>query len=165
MKRISIVCLDESSGLETIALRSTLEYFGFIVSVHWIGNKEAFENILSGKTPTEEIIVLSSHGAEGKFFLSTGEEITVNDLKITLPGKTIVSAGCDTGSEDFSKKFLDGGCKFYIAPKGYPEGNDALVFLTHLFWSIAKNTAIQIAFADAEKLMPEGSEFVLFENS
>ena len=164
MKRISIVCLDEMSGLETIALRGMLEYFGFLVSVHWIGNKAAFEDVLSGKTQTEEIMVLSSHGADGKFYLPTDEEIGVEDLKVQLPGKIVISAGCDTGSEAFAKKFLNGGCSLYIAPKGYPEGNDALVFMTHLFWALAKDQAIPTAYGAAQKLMPEGSEFALFEN-
>lgn len=154
---ITLLCLDEASCLETVALRGVLEYFGYTVSVYWIGNKQDFLNVLHGKTETSDVIVIAGHGTEGAFFLPASEQILFGDLQVRLPGKTIVSLGCETsGAADAFKRGL---CATYIAPAGSPEGNDALFFAVQFFWHLAQHKNIDAAFEIANAVMPDGSTF------
>lgn len=161
-KNISIICADEASTLETVAFRSVLEYLGFTVSVRWIGNKKDFLDLLQGKKETDDLIVISSHGEEGKFFMPTDESVLFSELGVNLPGKTVLSVGCDTGGA--KEEFMKGKCKAYIAPTDYPEGNDAMMFVVKFFWVLAQKKNIQEAFESASADMPEGSEFTLAQN-
>ena len=161
-KNVTIICADESSTMETFALRSVLAYLGFTVSVRWIGTKKEFLDLLQGKKETDNLIVISSHGEKGKFFMPTNENILFSELHVNLPGKTVLSVGCDTG--EAKDEFLKGKCRQYIAPMDYPEGNDAMMFTVKFFWLIAQNKSIQQAFDSALADMPEGSEFMLAQN-
>lgn len=161
-KSVSIICADEASTLETVAFRSVLEYLGFTVSVHWIGNKTDFLEVLQSKKETEDLLVISSHGEEGKFFMPTDESVLFSELNVNLPGKTVLSVGCDTsGAKD---EFMKGKCKAYIAPTDYPEGNDAMMFVVKFFWMIAQKKSVQEAYESASSDMPKGSEFMLAQN-
>lgn len=162
IKSVTIICSDEASTLETVAFRSVLEYLGFTVFVRWIGNKKDFLSILQGKESTEDLIVISSHGEEGKFFMPTDESVLFTELNVNLPGKTVLSVGCDTGGA--KDEFLKGKCKEYIAPTDYPEGNDAMMFVIKFFWMLAQKKTVKEAFESASADMPKGSEFMLVQN-
>ncbi len=161
-QNVTIICSDEASTLETVAFRSVLEYLGFTVSVHWIGNKKDFLHLLQGKKETDDLIVISSHGEEGKFFMPTDESVLFTELNVHLPGKTVLSVGCDTGGA--KDEFMKGKCKEYIAPADYPEGNDAMMFVVKFFWMLAQKKNIQDAYESASADMPKGSEFTLVQN-
>lgn len=161
-RTVTIICSDEASTLETVAFRSVLEYLGFTVSVHWVGNKKDFLDLVQGKKETDDLIVISSHGEEGKFFMPTDESVFFNELKVNLPNKTVLSVGCDTGTA--KDEFIKGKCKAYIAPADYPEGNDTMMFVVKFFWMLAQKKSVQEAFESASADMPEGSEFMLVQN-
>lgn len=161
-RNVTIVCADEASTLETVAFRSVMEYLGFTVSALWIGNKKDFLDFLQGKKETDDLIVISSHGEEGKFFMPTDESVPFSALNVHLPHKTVLSVGCDTGGA--KDEFMQGKCKEYIAPTGYPEGNDSMMFVVKFFWMLAQKKSVQEAFESASADMPEGSEFTLVQN-
>lgn len=161
-KKITIICADETSDLATIAIRSALEYFGYVVSTHWVGNKRQFIDLLQGKNSTDDVVVISAHGTEGKFFLSNEESVSFKELKVRLPRKTVISTGCETHGA--AKAFMKGGCNIYIAPAGSPEGNDANFFVIKYFWLLAQGKNSKDAFEIAAEDMPKGSEFTLNQN-
>lgn len=161
-RKVTVICADEASTLETVAYRSVLEYLGFKVTIHWIGNKKDFLDLLQGKNEMDDLVVISSHGEEGKFFMPTDESVLFEELKVHLPGKAVLSVGCDTGGA--ADEFMEGKCKEYIAPSDYPEGNDAMMFVVKFFWMLAQDKTVQEAFDAASADMPKGSEFTLSQN-
>lgn len=158
-KRVTLICTDEASALETVALRGVLEYFSLVVSTHWIGNKKQFTDLLGGVQSVDDFVVIASHGDNGIFLLPTEESVRFDELHVHLPGRTVISTGCSTG--DAAERFMHGECAAYIAPSGYPEGKDAVHFVTTFFWHFLKNGQTNDAFAGAAQLMPKGSEFVM----
>lgn len=161
-KNITIICSDEASTLETIAFRGVLEYFAYAVTVKWVGNKKDFLDILQGKIELDDLIIISAHGDDGKFFMPTEECVLFDELNINLPNKNILSVGCETSGA--KEKFMKGKCKNYIAPKGSPEGNDSLFFIVKFFWLLSQNKTLKESFDGALTDMPIGSEFTLSQN-
>lgn len=159
---VTIICVDEASALETFAFRGVLEYLGFAVAVHWIGNKQDFLHLIQGKSETDDLIIIASHGRKEEFLIPTDECVRFEELNVYLPGKIVLSVGCDTyGAKD---EFMKGQCSAYIAPTNYPEGNDAMMFVVKFFWILGQKKNIQDAFESASFDMPEGSEFSISSN-
>lgn len=158
-KKVTLICTDTASDLETIAVRGVLEYFDFVVSTHWIGKKTQFLRLLQGDEPVDDIVVILAHGDEGLFHLPTEEVVHFQELHIQLPGKTVISTGCATAGA--ATEFMNGGCRLYIAPKEFPEGNDAAFFLMKFFWLLAQGKNTEEAFTISSKDMPKGSEFIV----
>jgi hypothetical protein len=157
-RSITLICADEASTLETVALRGALEYFGYVVSAHWVGNKQSLLDLLQ-TDETNDFVVICAHGKGGAFFVPNDESVRSEELSVRLPNSIVLSMACETAAA--ASRFLDGGCSMYIAPEGYPEGNDALYFALSFFWRIAQGNDARQAFEDAAKQMPNGSEFVL----
>ncbi len=155
MKKISIVCLNENSTLETVALRGALEYFGYTPSVHLLGSTEQFKEIVSGKVTLDPIVVLSCHGAKEGFYGTDNILIPLKDLTIQLKDKIVLSLGCVTGSEDFAKAFLAGGVSAYIAPPSYPEGNSSLIFALAFLWKLQLTDNSLQSWKDASVLLTD----------
>ena len=64
--------------LESFALRSTLEYFGVRVTIHWVGRPNDLVDVLSGEDRDERMnyLILNFHGDEGRFcMLKLGVDI------------------------------------------------------------------------------------------
>lgn len=162
---VAIICADEMSTLETIALRGLLEYLGYVVQVYWIGTKEQLLDIFAGKIATPKTIVLSAHGTEGKLYVLTDESIPIANLHVHLPEKNVISLGCCLGTDEFGQRFMEGKCKTYIAPAGWPEGNDSLVFTVLYFWSLIRGMSHTESWNYAKSQIPEGSEFSFFEKT
>lgn len=164
---ISIVVL-ENSDLESTALRSVLEYFGYRVDIHWVGSRKEFVEILKGNIPTQDFIILSCHGdeQEGIYTLPEEKPISASEIKETakLVGKTILSLGCETGTKELAEAFLNSGCKTYIAPSGAPFGNTALLFAIHLCYEMRQNKkSFKEAMEAAKNFNSDSRMFALFE--
>lgn len=155
MKQVSIICVNENSTLETIALRGALEYFGYTPTVHWLGSIDHFKEIVSGKVALNPIVILSCHGSEEGFYGTDNATIPLNDLDISLKDKIVLSLGCVTGSEKFGKAFLRGGSSVYIAPPSYPEGNSSLVFAIIFLWKLQLMADAKKSWKDASALLTE----------
>lgn len=139
---ISLIVL-EWSGLESVALRSVLEYFGCRVDTHWVGSRKEFIGILTGTIPTTNFLILSCHGDEDAGMYTCPEEKPLKPQELQciakLHGKTVLSLGCATGTDAFARAFLRSGCKAYIAPEGYPFGNSSLIFAIHLCYQMLQH--------------------------
>ena len=158
MKNISIICANENSTFETVALRSALEYFGYVSSVYWVGSVEQFKELLVNKTPLAELVVLSCHGTAEGFHSTDNVVIPLNKLIVNLPNKTILSLGCATGTEAFAKVFINGGVKNYIAPPSYPEGNSALMFALMFLWQFHEKDDLTKAWQEAAAILKDSED-------
>jgi len=166
MKNISIICANENSTFETVALRSALEYFGYVPSVHWVGSVEQFKELLAGKTLLAEFVVLSCHGTAEGFHGTDNVVIPLNKLIVDLPNTTVLSLGCATGTEAFAKVFINGGVKNYIAPPSYPEGNSALMFALMFLWQIHEKGDVTKAWQEGTTILKDSEDrFHLYQKS
>lgn len=102
----------------------------------------------------EDYLVINAHGDKQGFIIPelapsiaaeqpfnnhlTPEIIRANSK---LTGSVVVSLACATGTSSMAAAWLDGGASAYIAPTGYPEASDALVFATLLFWMLISHRA------------------------
>lgn len=166
---LSLIVL-EWSGLESTALRGALEYFGYRVDTHWIGSRKEFIEVLKGKIPTADTIVISGHGDEDEGMHTCPDEKPLRPQELVevakLNGKTVVSLGCSTGTEEFAQAFLKAGCTCYVAPTGYPFGNSALLFAIHIFYAMAqKKKTLTEAVEEAKEYDAESADFRLWQHA
>ncbi|MGY3189793.1 delta-aminolevulinic acid dehydratase [Lysinibacillus sp. TE18511] len=160
-----------NTGMEAHALRSTLEYFGARVTVHWIGRPNDLIDLLSGEDRDEKIdyLILNFHGDEGRLCMNElGEDVyerneprgeffgpeevmrysKLNDIKV-------IAAGCTLGVEQLASAFLKSGCHSYIAPNDYIDGNANLMFLIRFMYEIINNNKTQQEAFDIAKPLDE----------
>jgi len=164
---ISLICLEERSALESVALRGVLEYMGYIVSTHWVGSKESFLKLLSGKEQTSNTIVISGHGYKKGFLLSDEKVIKPEEFEnqINWGNKNVVSLGCCTGTKEFADAFMKGGVRTYIASDNYPDGNATLIFAAYLFFLLKKDDSLSAALKKTKQLDEELESFKFYENT
>jgi hypothetical protein len=164
--KVMIGVLPDGS-LEGIALRAVLEATGRSAELHFIATPEQFRQFL-GPEVTPNILVICGHGADGHLYFGSladiagGAELADGMLPagafaqaIVLPGCTVLSTACDSGSEILAHTFLQGGAAAFIAPQGEPEGSDLLiaahlVLNALLFHKLDACTATEIA----NKILP-----------
>ena len=173
MKQLTVlIAALEGGNMETVALRSALEYFGATVFVKWVGRPKHFMEVLSGELPCmPDYVIISGHGDENGFIMTElGESIYEPDeprgnftpkdvekyLKIKAP---VLSTCCATGGKDMMAAFE--GCT-YIAPADYVEGNSALIFAIIFFYEIMQNGAsVETAFEAARGIDGEAGLFIM----
>jgi len=166
MNGLSIICASEHSTFETVAVRGASEYLGYSATVHWIGSIAQFKDLLAGKEDLSKLVLLSSHGCEKGFHGTDNVVIPLNELKVNLSGKTVLSLGCATGMENFARLFISGGVEYYIAPKSYPEGNSSLIFALTFLWQLLEKKDVVQAWEKASTLLAdEDDHFCLYQKT
>ncbi|MCY9517554.1 delta-aminolevulinic acid dehydratase [Paenibacillus apiarius] len=150
---VALVC-GPDCDMDTQAIRAALEYFGARVFMYWVGRPSDFMSVLSGEDiyPGTELIILNFHGDEGKFVMpelgeSVYEEGEPRDdfgpaeirRFANLDGRTILANGCDLGNAELAQAFLECGCKTYIGPNDYPDGNAALMFALRFCYELIQH--------------------------
>ena len=161
---VSIVQVSFDST-ETLALRGVLECFNYRVEIHWVGSRPQFLEILKGNITTFDHVILSCHGDEHAFVVPYQNPVTAEDLAqlIHLPGRTVLSLGCGTGTEAIAATFLKGGCKAYIAPTVGIEANAAMLFSIHLYYFLGTGLTIEEAVKESRNHDAQCALFKLFQ--
>lgn len=177
---VALVC-GPDCGLETQAVRAALECFGARVITYWIGRPNDFIDILSGEDlyPGTDMIVLDFHGDEGEFLMpELGEEVYEKDEPqgnfgpdeirryAKLDGKIVIGNGCSLGDPKLAEAFLQGGCRVYIGPDDYPDGNDALMFVLRFFYeTIQHGKSVKEAYQLARSMGDGLTMYRLYEST
>lgn len=177
---VALVC-GPVCDLETQAMRAALEYFGARVITYWIGRPNDFIPLLSGEDlySDTEVIVFNFHGCEGKFVMPEldidvyeegepqGDFGSEEILRYTkLDGKAVIGNGCTLGDPKLARAFIDCGCRVYIGPDDYPDGNDELMFVIRLFYEMIQNhRSLEEAFRIARSMNDELSMYKIYVNS
>ena len=171
MKKILIVCIG-NIGNETEAIRQTLEYFGALVLVKYVGRPQDFIDVLQGQLPFDaDSILISCHGEAGRIIMpELGEEVytsseprgsfgaTELEKYCCLKDKLIVNTGCTTGEEALAEVFSHANT--YIAPGDYVEGNSALMFVQRFYYEMVQNEkSVEEAFEIAKAMDTETDLF------
>lgn len=161
-------------GNEAQAIRSTLEYFGYRVIYIQIGRPKDFIEVINGKILYNDIsiLIISCHGDNGKILMPVlsnevyeVDEPTVDfDDKMIetyglLNGRTVILTGCTLGR--LSESFKKVGSNYVIATDEYIDGNASLIFVLHLFYSLAGGADIKKAFELASSINNETKLFKL----
>ncbi|MFS0593199.1 delta-aminolevulinic acid dehydratase [Cytobacillus horneckiae] len=165
--------------MESYALRSTLEYFGARVTVHWIGRPNDFIDVLSGEDRDAKVdyLILNFHGDEGRFCLPelgedvyepnepNGEFFDERDVIrfSKLNGMKVISTGCTLGIEATASAFLKSGCHSYMGPNDYIDGNSNLMFVIKFMYEMINNhKSQQEAFESARSIDEETMMYQLY---
>lgn len=178
VRNVALVCGPQCE-LDTQAIRAALEYFGVRVHTYWIGRPNDFMSVLSGADlyPGTDIIILNFHGDEGRFIMpelgedvyeagepqgSFGPEEIARYAK--LAGKIVIGNGCSLGAPSLARAFMESGCRIYIGPDDYPEGNAALMFVLRLFYEMVQHRrSVPEAFRLARSADEESSMYRIYE--
>ncbi|GGE70247.1 delta-aminolevulinic acid dehydratase [Priestia taiwanensis] len=140
---------------ESFAIRSTLEYFGARVTLHLVGRPNDLIDVLNGKDLDEKVdyVILNFHGDDGRFCMPElgddvyeedeprGEFFNAEDVKryAKLNDTHIIASGCTLGEEELANAFLSCGCKSYIGPDDYIDGNANLIFVLRFMYERIQN--------------------------
>ena len=160
---MTVDIINISDDFETIALRSSLEYWGVKVSLHLIGKAQDLVDVLDGQTPISPNIVLMCHGVDAGIVLpelapSIAQQqpyknfLTPANISqfIKLPDAIVINTGCATGNQAFAQAFLKNGATHYIAPGNYPDGNASLFFLLNFYYyHLAQSWPVETAYTKA----------------
>ncbi|MGM1046676.1 MAG: delta-aminolevulinic acid dehydratase [Bacillota bacterium] len=167
--------------LDSQAIRNTLEYFGARVFTYWIGRPSDFMDVLSGNDlySDTDMIVLNFHGDEDGFIMpELGEDVYEADEPrgnfgpddvrtfARLDGKIVIGNGCMLGAPTLAQAFLERGCKTYIGPDDYPDGNSALMYVYRFFYEVIQNKkSVNEAHQIARTMDEEMLMYQIYENS
>lgn len=166
--------------IEAFAMRSTLEYFGARVTVHWVGRPNDLTDVLSGEELDKrcDYLILVFHGDEGRLCMPEldeevyepdeprGEFFDFHDVKryTNLKNIKVIATGCTLGEENLAKAFLECGCHSYIAPDDYIDGNSSLMFVIRFMYEIINNEKSQKeAYEIAKSIDKETLIYQLYE--
>lgn len=175
------LAVGRNCDMESYALRSTLEYLGARVTMHWIGRPNDLVDVLSGGDREEKIdyLILNFHGDEGRFCMHVlgedvyefneprGEFFDARDVLqfSKLRDIKVIAAGCTLGKESLATAFLKCGCHSYIGPDDYIDGNSNLMFITRFMYEIINNNrSHQEAFEISRSIDQETSLYKYYSS-
>lgn len=178
LQAVALVAIGDV-GDEPIAIRSSLEYFGFRLIYYPIGRPNDLINVLNGNALYHDIsdVIICAHGKDGALVMPDlaasiyeveeprGNFDAAQIMKFgKLKGKTVLTTGCKSGIEVIGKAFLNIGCKYFIGATEDVEGSAALLFVQHYYYQIAKGASVQDAWASASRIDEQTNLFKLYYN-
>ena len=167
MKRV-LILNDEGAALENIAIRSVLEYFGYIVTMYNIGRPQDYFDVFGGKLYFNyDYLIIGCHGDDGKIIVPIlGEDVYYpNECRnnigyeelqglVNITDKTVICTGCTTGAGELYKEFNRNNNTF-VAPTDYIEGSSSLLFIVNLFYHLSSGSSFKDSFAIASTIDSE----------
>ena len=174
MKRVLIIN-GEGAALENIAIRSVLEYFGYIVTMYNIGRPQDYFDIFSGKQNFNyDYLIIGCHGDNGRIIVPIlGENVYYpNECRnnigyeelqglVKIKDKTVICTGCTTGAGELYKEFNRNN-NIFVAPTDYIEGNGSLLFIVNLFYHLSKGSSFKDSFARASSIDSETKLYKIY---
>jgi hypothetical protein len=157
---------------EATAIRAALESFGVKVNYFSVGRAQHTVNVLNGVEATAPFVILSMRGDKGKLLLPSLDEriaaterfndaLTPEDLEsfVNLPGRVVLSLGCETGTQALADVFLRHGCVAYIGPEGAPFGYASAFVPIYLFYELTEMRTLEQAI---ERLRAHDHELAMW---
>lgn len=172
MKKIKII--EINATLESVALRSVLEEFGYKVEIAYIGRPNQFIKELNESTEFDYIII-SGYGEKERFLMPILAEnvyekdepkhitLDIIQTKIMISNKIILSTCCSTGNIELATPFLKKG-NVFIGPKGDIEGSSSMFFIIQFFYEhLVMNKFVNDAYELSMNNDNETKLFTLFK--
>ena len=167
MKRV-LILNGEGTDLESFAIRSVLECFGYIVTMYNIGRPQDYFDVFGGKHDfSYDCLIIGRHGDDGKIIVPIlGEDVYYpNECRnnigyeelqglVNITDKTVICTGCTTGAGELYKEFNRNNNTF-VAPTDYIEGSSSLLFIVNLFYHLSSGSSFKDSFAIASTIDSE----------
>jgi len=169
-----VMACDQGSWDIGMAVRGALELFRLRVYMHYLAQKRNALDFLAGRIPESEYVVLCSHGmgplcdtgpaddmrmgfvrlvdqVDGKW---QGAELALTPENIpdlvSLPGRKVISLGCESGREPLARAFLASGCSAYIAPVATVDQDADALFAIAFFYHLLREERDGVRVTDRE---------------
>jgi hypothetical protein len=128
-------------------IRTLLEEMLVDVRSFPVGQPRHLVNVLGRGLATAPYLVLALHGDDGGLIVP-GEPLAgqrqegrfgPDDVRqfADLEGRNVLSLGCETGTEELGRAFLDAGALAYAAPQGWPFVQTSTLFAILVFRELA----------------------------
>lgn len=150
------VTLIDMEGGPAGALRPALEAYGLRVDYTLVG--QARHLIAALDRPVAEYVILACHGDEGRIlvpelapslerFQPTHGPWGPAEIRryVRVSDATVISTGCETGTEELAEAFLDAGAAAYVAPNRAPFGYASLFAPLLLFYELTERRTLRQA--------------------
>ena len=174
MKRV-LILNGNGIGLESFAVRSVLEYFGYIVIMYNIGRPQDYFDIFIGKQNFNyDYLIIGCHGDDGKIIVPIlGENVYYpNECRnnigyeelqglVKIKDKTVICTGCTTGAGELCKEFNRNN-NIFVAPTDYIEANCSLMFIVNLFYHLSNGLSFKDSFAIASAIDSETKLYKIY---
>ena len=174
MKRVLIIN-GEGAALENIAIRSVLEYFGYIVIMCNIGRPQDYFDVFGGKLYFNyDYLIIGCHGDGGKIIVPVlGENVYYqNECRnnigyeelqglVKIKDKTVICTGCTTGAGELYKEFNRNN-NIFVAPTDYIEGSSSLLFIVNFYYHLSKGSSFKDSFALASSIDSETKLYKIY---
>jgi hypothetical protein len=164
--------LDADDTWASLATRAVLESYAEVRLVG-IGTPAQFATALRNVPAAARLVILGAHGddrgllfpeltpaliPEQPFYPAAGAD-AIRRLA-PLPPVPILSTACETGRAPLARAFLAAGCPGYVAPRGSPDGDAALMFaLNAAYWFVARRRPLAEAVERARAADPRARTF------
>lgn len=163
---------------EATMLRTVLESFGAVVLLHLPGTPEDILDVLDRPGSEPSLLIICGHGDKHGFVVEEmGEGLGIDTSmlvgkdrlppraiaeRVQLPGWTVLSTGCLTGSAAMADAFRTGEVAALIGPEDYPEGTAASLFAIHICYElIVRKRSVEEAWRRAAGYDEASRMFVL----
>jgi hypothetical protein len=164
-------------GGEPYALQLALNEFRADTRLLNVGCASHLVSVLDGSASRAGCLVLCCHGDERGILLDelsadvAREQPFLDALTpslahqhVNLPGRTVISVGCCTGSRGLPEAFLAGGCRAYVGPTGYPDAEDTLMFAVALSYGLlARREKLEVAVERGRSVGRDAAMFKLYQ--
>ena len=149
-----VIAYDQTTFDLAMPMRSMLELYRLYVHMYYCCQKRNVLDVLAGKIPDAEYVVLVAGGCHDDdlecggcvSFKRVVEQVDGEwqsaDLKlfpedvsrlVRLDDCTVIAIGCNTGREPLARAFLDAGCKAYLGPTEAIDQNSTTMFVCAIF--------------------------------
>ena len=140
---VAVVSLQDVD--EALLMRSILEHLGAAADLYQIGTPTDFMLVLEQISPPPYLLICGHGTEQGWAFGEYGDNVDTSLLtgtalpasalvgRVRLPGCTIISTACLSGSPEMTAAMLSGGAAAYLAPDDYPDEADTGLLITTLF--------------------------------
>jgi GNAT superfamily N-acetyltransferase len=161
-----------STGAEPYALRAVLESLRIRVNLVPVGQARHLVRLFDGSEASAPFLVLACHGEGSRILLpclapqverfqpyhgSLGPQEIAACAR--LAGRTVICAGCDTGTPELAEAFLAAGCDAYLGPAGAPFGYASTIVVAVVFFELIQGRSIDSA---VDKLAAIDSELAMW---
>jgi hypothetical protein len=164
--------LDVDDTWASLAARAVLETYAQ-VRLTGIGTPVQFVEALRAVPHTARLVILGAHGDDrGLLFPELGADLVPEQpfypaagaaavrAFAPLPPVAVLSTACESGLQRLPRAFLAAGCAAYVAPRGSPDGDAALMFTLHTaYWFVARRRPLTEAVDRARAADPRARMF------
>ncbi len=150
------IAIADLGGGDESSLRPFLERLACRVVVYRVGRPMDLVHILRGEDLYERTdhLILDAHGQDGALLIPEIDETIALPTEplgpwgpsriaecAKLPAIFVLSTACSTGSPAMARAILTSGARAYLAPEGYPDAADGLLFQQRFYYELVHRGA------------------------